>query len=260
MTPDEELRRTRLHEAGHAVVGRAVGRDADGVTVFGGHGHTRHLLPSDRQVGGMTHPEWRAFLESLAVSNLAGEAALEVFGDSDPEGGADPDGARALKVARSLDPAAPEVTLARLRGRAVDLARKHRAAIERFAATLAANGDRLAGSEVDAALRAAFGGWPMPRFDPASEAAVVCRRRDLFEASMAALGPGETTFRTRLDLWRQADDAARSGTPLRPAARPVEPKAGLGWTPEQRRAAQAAYLRGGTPEALAHVAGLRAKQ
>jgi hypothetical protein len=212
-----DLARARLHEAGHALVGHAVGQESGGVTVLpGGDGYTRHWLPTNRQVAGMTRAEWRTFLEGMVVSYLAGEAALDEFGDPQPRRGAEADRARALETARTIDPSASEATRDRLYGRARVLAREHRVAIERFAETLRVALDRLAGEEVQVALDAALGGWPTPRFDPASKVDFMIRRRAVFEEQ--ARDFANQSFTSRLALWKRAEAAVRSGQPLAQAA------------------------------------------
>lgn len=207
--------RARLHEAGHCIVGRLFGQEASGVVVFSAHdSHAGHYLPSPRDVDRMTRAEFDALVEGIAVADLAGAAALEVFGDPDPGRGAGSDREHALQAVRQLAPAAPEAELDRLYGRAVALCREHRAAIARLAETLAANHDRLAGPEVRVALDAALGGWPSPRFDPASETRVLVRARNLFDHAFAELGP-DPSFPARFALMRRCEAAARGGPPLR---------------------------------------------
>ena len=116
----------------------------------------------------MTRAEWRTFVESTAISDLAGQAALEVFGDPDPGRGADADRKSARRAAECLNPADPDAEMDRLGRCALGLARDNRAAIARFAATLEANGDRLGEGEVRVALDAATSGGPTPKFGGAS--------------------------------------------------------------------------------------------
>lgn len=182
MTDDRQ--RVRRHEAGHVVIGHALGLESAGAVCIGTGGEAGHWLPTPRQVDGMRRADWAAFQEAIVVIDLAGEAALSVFGDPDPRGGAGPDRARALEAARGIDPAAPEAARDRLYRRALDLAREHRGAIEWFAATLAANHDRLAGDEVADALAAALAGWPSPIFGPERDHKVMRTRRELFERAM----------------------------------------------------------------------------
>jgi hypothetical protein len=113
----------------------------------------------------MTRAEWRTYLESSIILDRGGEAALEVFGFADPGAGAAGDRERARATAEYLDPAAVDATMARLYQRALALCRDNRAAIERMAATLAANGDRITGeNEVRITLDAAMAGGPTPHF------------------------------------------------------------------------------------------------
>jgi hypothetical protein len=208
--------RVRIHEAGHAVAIHAYGQESGAVVRFGRHeGHTHHWTPSDRAMERMTTDEIRALREADIVISLAGEAALEVFGDPNPSGGAQGDRENALETARLLDaaPIASAATLAivaRLYVRALALAREHRAAIERLAETLALNGDRLAGHQVRAALLAAFGGWPTQRFDPKSEDRVLTRTRHLFELHVRETDSAVE----RIVLMRDSEAAARAGLDL----------------------------------------------
>lgn len=228
--------RARIHEAGHLVCARVGGLEASEVLALDGEGHSGHFLPGPREVDRMTRAEFDRMVESIGIADLAGTAALEVFGDEDPRGGAANDWDQALVSARQLAPSAPEARRDAMYRRALALCRENRAAIERLAETLAANHDRLAGSEVRIALDAAFAAWPTPRFDPASEHAVAIRIRSIFEAECRGRGvTAEAPWAERYALWRAAEVAARSGRPFRmPTA--------LNWTPEQREAARSAYF------------------
>lgn len=157
----------------------------------------------------MTAEAWRAFVERQGVFDLAGQAALEVFGDPDPARGAGPDRDHARSAACHLAPTAPDAEMGRLYGHALALARERRDVIERFAATMAANSDRLGGEEVRIALDCALGGRPGPVFRPG----FVIRRRVLFEAALARspLTPIE-------EAWRLAEIAATTD----PARKPKE--------------------------------------
>jgi hypothetical protein len=211
MTPSKlSRRRIRIHEAGHAVIARALGRDVDCLVVFAGDGAT-HLEPTWTWVArAMSPADRRVYVEGDAMIDLAGEAALEVFGDPDPRGGADVDRAGALRSAHSLDPTAPGAAVARLYQRTLALARQHRAVIERFAESLAANGDRLAGDQLRPALDAAERGWPTPRFDSASESRILTRKRALFEG---AVRDTDNAIQ-RIELMRDAEATAWAGVSL----------------------------------------------
>lgn len=166
MTPEEIRQRVRIHESGHAICGRALLLEDPPRVVASsdGSGATVQFLPISRVRDRMTRAEWRAFMESTAISSLAGQAALDVFGDADPGRGADSDRQRARTTAEVLDPAAVDATMDRLYQRALALVRVNRAAIGRFVATLAANHNRLTDDEVRIALDAAMAGGPTPRF------------------------------------------------------------------------------------------------
>ncbi len=71
-----QQRRSRLHEAGHALCADLLGRAVSQIFVLGGDGHAVHWLPTKSQVDRMTRDEWRRFREALAVIKLAGVAAL----------------------------------------------------------------------------------------------------------------------------------------------------------------------------------------
>jgi hypothetical protein len=173
VTPAKIRQRVRIHESGHAIVGRVLGLwDSPYVVASSdGSGQTHFYLPLARARDHMTREEWRTFQESSAISILAGQAGLEVFGDPEPGRGASADREHARTCAESLNPAAPDAEMVRLYQRAIALARANRSAIERLAATLAANGNRLtapswagAQNEVRLALDAAMAGGPTPRF------------------------------------------------------------------------------------------------
>jgi hypothetical protein len=200
-------RRSRIHEGGHAVAVHAFGRESGRVVVFAaGEAHTHYWEPTGREAA----RRGDAGAEANVIIALAGEAALEVFGDPAPRRGAQGDRQDALGAAWVLDRSAPGATVARLYPRALALMREHRAAIERFADTLALNGDRLAGHEVSVALEAAFGGWPTPRFDSASEDRVLTRKRAMFEIALR----DTDTVGQRIGLMRDCESAARAGVSL----------------------------------------------
>jgi hypothetical protein len=150
--------RIHVHEAAHAVIGHVLGLvEPRSVAALGDVGHTSRFL-SPYLLERLDRPEWLSWVESDCIMWLAGAAALRVLGYPAPDRGAEGDYAHARQAAKYLDPSAPDAILARLRGRAVELARTHRDAIDRFAATLAAHDGRLNGPEVTAALDRAFAG------------------------------------------------------------------------------------------------------
>ncbi|MBR0749972.1 AAA family ATPase [Bradyrhizobium japonicum] len=164
---DATLRRIAIHEAGHAVI--AIALDVDEVVAIDVAGDAgafgRTVL---RRRGGI---ELRASIENRTVAQLGGRAAEALIynGDCAANAGGDPtsdlalateaaaalrvsmglgdagglaylgDAASALEMLR-LDPtlrAAVDGDLARLHARAVDIVRRHRAALEAIAAALA---------------------------------------------------------------------------------------------------------------------------
>ena len=205
-------RRARIHEAGHAVAVHAFGRESGLVFVLDGdEAHTHYWAPTGREAA----RRGDAGAEADIIISLAGQAALEVSGDPDPRRGAEGDRAEALDAARRLngEPLATSetvATVARLYPRALALMREHWTAISRFADTLAANLDRLAGHQVRVALLAAFGDWPTPHFDSESEDRVLRRRRALFEINLRETD----TVGERIALRRDCEAAAWAGISL----------------------------------------------
>jgi hypothetical protein len=150
--------RVHVHEAGHVIVGHVLGLDEPrSVVARSDGGHTSRFL-SPGLLERLDRPSWLAWVESDGVMWLAGAAGLRALGYPDPDRGAEGDRPHAWQAAKHLDPSAPAATLARLNARAVELARTHRAAIDRFAATLAAHDGRLNGAEVTTALNRALAG------------------------------------------------------------------------------------------------------
>lgn len=202
--------RIRVHEAGHAVIARALHREVDRVVAFSVDGATRFQPTWTWQAKAMSPAAKRAYVEADAMCDLGGEGALEIFGDPNPRGGADADRAGALRSAQSLDPATPLATVDRLYERTVALVRQNWAALERFVETLEVNGDRLAGEQLRVALDAALGGWPTPRFDARSETRVLTRKRALFEAAVR----DTDSVDERIVLMRDCESAAWAGRSL----------------------------------------------
>ena len=150
--------RIHVHEAGHVIVGHVLGlEEPRSVVAADDGGHTSRFL-SPVLLERLDRPSWLAWVEADGVMHLAGAAALRALGYSDPDRGAEGDRPKAWQAAKHLDPSAPDATLARLRARAVELARTHRDAIDRFAAALALHDGRLDGPEVTSALNRALAG------------------------------------------------------------------------------------------------------
>lgn len=162
-----------IHESGHAVLGEVLRLERPiEVVRIGGGAHVARYLPLSWEVAKMSRAEWLGFLERTGIAMSAGEAAVELLlGARDARRGTDHDRAKALALATALDPKYALSAQAQLFLKALALARQHRAAIERFAATLGAHHGRLAGAGVGIALDAALGGRPTPTL-PGREAAV----------------------------------------------------------------------------------------
>lgn len=150
-------RRSRIHEAGHAVIGYVLGLGAPvEVTARAEHGgSTRGQGWGRPALMHLSEPEWRDYLDREAIHKLAGEAALEVFGDPNPRLGAGPDREGAARAVAAMKD--PSVSVADFRRRAVAMAQEHKAAIARFADEMARRDDKFSGlAEIRAALDAAL--------------------------------------------------------------------------------------------------------
>ncbi|MFI5258307.1 MAG: hypothetical protein ACHQ01_01670 [Candidatus Limnocylindrales bacterium] len=169
-------RRTRIHEAAHAVAQVALGMgwpfevrsDEDS-------GHNRGFGQNVDASTILTSAEWRAFLEGRAICLLAGAAALQVFGDPDPVAGADWDRTQAAKAIAKIND--PVVSMNSMYRRALELVRQHRGSILRFANALARADGRLSGWELRAALDAALADPSEPARAMVSSAEFIARLR-----------------------------------------------------------------------------------
>lgn len=156
-----ERRRTALHEAGHAVVAHLHGLDAQGLSVFAlsDEGETRWQLSSVPVMG--TPEDFARAVETIIVSDLAGQAAGIVFEFPNPKFGCRHDTENALTVARKFPEVArkhgsPERTYADALQTATSYIRKYKDVTDRFAGEIIKAG-RLAGDDYREAMARAFG-------------------------------------------------------------------------------------------------------
>ena len=168
------LYRTAIHEAGHAVIGRAVTMACGGASIvpddsLGRDGSAGHAVVAS------VDASWRAWEERekfrLYTSAVRGriitvqsgrEAEAEILGPSLAWDDDDDDHrvAEALAEDLSIRPEDEPAALARLRRAARQLVRRHRADIETIAGMLMERGT-LTGEEIDAALPPGFMARPV---------------------------------------------------------------------------------------------------
>lgn len=181
------LRRTAIHEAGHAVVTEILALGCTEVTNVpdwdeGTGGFAISPLGEDKvlqawEQRGIYHREWRSALRATALVLLAGAAAeRELLGAAGAGLGAEDDFRRVQWAVADLTPAdgSPETTLLRLERAAAALVARHRAAIATVADAIVEHrylsGELLAGiiERVLACSPAVARHGPGARFTPAS--------------------------------------------------------------------------------------------
>jgi hypothetical protein len=174
----DERMGTALHEAGHTIAAEHLGFEPSALVLFGDSEAQSHGYGPPASEG--TH-ETRA-ADDLVVT-LAGEVALEVFGDPDPARGAFEDQVHAREVAFDLadgEPVRADALLVEARERATRLIRERYREVLLLAETLLVN-HRLAGGELTTALEAAERDWPIPEFSVEGRYDFAVRQRELFE-------------------------------------------------------------------------------
>lgn len=163
-----DRRRTAIHEAGHAVVGRILTMLCGGASIrpdeeAGEAGHAITADPYAVTAAWEQREKWRNFgtvWTGRILTVMAGaEAEIEILGSS--EGGDGDDRYQiTLMLHESLDETGHEHREARLRRFARQIVRRHRNDIERVAAALEVH-ETLAGEEIDALLPPTFMSRPV---------------------------------------------------------------------------------------------------
>lgn len=163
---------TAIHEAGHAVIGRALTMLCGGATIrvdeeAGEAGHAITEDPFQIMAAWEEREKWREFgsvWTGRILTFMAGaEAEREILGGCQGEDG-ETDGDDRYQIALMFHDSADEAEHVRLEARlrrfARQLVRRHRADIERVAAALEER-ETLTGEEIDALLPPTFMGRPI---------------------------------------------------------------------------------------------------